>query len=521
MALAPLGVGSFRALWTAVLVSNVGAWMQTVGAQWLLVRAPNAALLVSMVQVVDMLPDVAFGLVGGVLADTFDRRKLLIALQSFLAIVAIALTLLTIADEMPPALLLTFTFLLGLASVIALPAYQSLVNDIVPRSELRAAVTLGSVSINLARAVGPAIAGLLIARVGVAAVFAVNAAAFAFYAAVVTFWRPQLPERFGSREPFLAALRAGGRYVRYAPIVVRIFSRTAAFLIPGSVLWALLPLVATERLHQAAGGYGFLLAALGAGAILGSLVLPRIDARLTMNQIVAGATVVYAAALVAVVTVPSIWLATAVLIPAGVAWIAVLSNVNAGLQLFLPGWVRGRGLAVYQMVVFGSQGVGALLWGLTANRVGLVWTFALAAALLFLGAVSIARWPFAETSGMDRSPSQHWPEPRLAPAFEPQDEAVMVTVTYSIPEGDVAAFLDAMVGVRRERMRTGAERWGLFRDGEAPSRFIEVFLVASWEEHLRQHEERLTATDRAVEERARQLSDRPVETKHYLAADPD
>jgi predicted MFS family arabinose efflux permease len=512
----------FRAMWLAVLVSNVGTWMQTVGAQWLLVHQPNAALLVALVQVADTLPDVAFGLIGGVLADTLDRRWLLIGTQAFLAATAIALTLLTIAGQMPPALLLTFTFVLGSGSVIAVPAYQSLIPELVPGPQIRSASVLSSLNINIARAVGPAIAGLLIARAGVAAVFAVNAASYVVYALVVIGWRPRGGRTQTLTEPFISALRAGGRYVRNAPVVRRLLIRAAVFLLPASALWALLPVVAAQRLQQGADGYGVLLAALGLGAIAGALILPRLRARWSINELTFIASAVYAAALVGVVLVPSAPLVVLLLLPAGVAWITVLSELNAALQLFLPGWVRARGLSVYQVVLFGSQGAGALVWGLLAGPAGLVATYLVAASALLAGAATIRIWPFADTSGMDRSLVTPWPAPQLVVDPEATEGPVVVTTTYTVSPEREQQFLDAMAKLRRSRLRTGATQWGLFREGETAHRFVELFVVHSWDEHVRQHRERQTGTDQAFEDEVNSLSDPPPETRHLLNAEvPD
>jgi MFS family permease len=188
---APLRNGVFRALWLASLASNIGAWMQTVGAQWLLVQQSHAALLVALVQTADTVPDLLFAPVGGVLADTLDRRRLLITVQGCLVLTGLALTLLTLTGQMLPALLLTFTFVLGAGSAFAGPAYQALIRNLVPRPQLPSASALGSISINLARAVGPATAGLLIARAGVGAVFALNTATLLLYGLVVAAWRPR------------------------------------------------------------------------------------------------------------------------------------------------------------------------------------------------------------------------------------------------------------------------------------------------------------------------------------------
>ncbi|MFL5330768.1 MAG: MFS transporter [Gemmataceae bacterium] len=516
-ALGPLRLRAFRVLWIAELVSNTGTWMQTVGAQWLLVAKVDAAILVSLVQVVDTLPDVAFGWLGGVLADTSDRRRLLIMFNLFLTAVGIALTLLTALGMMPAALLLTFTFLLGTASVVAIPAYQSLVNDIVPRSELPSAAALGSMNINLARAVGPAIAGLLIARIGVVGVFALNTLTFIFYAAVMFTWKPQLPVRQGRPEAFVSALVAGGRYIRHSPEVRRIFVRTALFAIPYSALIALLPVAATRRMGLTAEGYGLLLTALGIGAITGGFFLPRINARLSINQLVFIASLVLATAMVVVVLVSSIWPAVVMLVPAGGASIMVISNITASLQLFLPAWVRGRAFSVFQMVLFGSFGAGSLAFGLLANHAGVLVALLAAAAVMAVGGASVARWPFPDVSAIDRT-RWSWPEPRLVPELEPSDEAVMITVSYTVPATREREFIAGMEEMRRERLSTGAMQWGLFRDAEAPQQFTEFFVVGSWEEHLRQHRERLTVVERELETRVQACSVTDPIAKHYLEA---
>jgi MFS family permease len=517
---APLRNGVFRALWIAVLASNIGVWMQTVGAQWLLVNQPNATLLVALVQTADTLPDLLFSPVGGVLADIFDRRRLLIVVQGCLTVAGLALTGLTLTGQMPPALLLLLTFILGAGSAFTVPAYQALIPDLVPRSQLTSASALSSISINLARATGPAIAGLLIAWTGVWAVFALDTATLLFFGLVVALWRPSeealappaFPESFGS------ALRAGGRYVRYAPVVRRMLLRAALFLVPATVLWALLPLVAADRLGQGAAGYGLLLGALGAGAIAGAIVLPRVRAKLSENALLAAASVVYAVALVALVLLRNSAVIMVVLLAAGIAWVVVLSTMNTILQQFLPAWVRARGLSIYQVVVYGSQAFGAVLWGLVAGPLGLVPTFIIAAACLLAGAATIRIWPLRDTQGMDRSTAVYWPEPNLA--FEPDEDSgpVVVMNTYTIAPEKEQPFIQAMALVRQSRMRTGATQWGLFRDGEKEHRFVELFVVPSWEEHLRQHKERLTGVDRQYEEAASALSEPPPQTEHLIAA---
>jgi MFS family permease len=515
---APLRAGSFRALWLAALVGLTGVWFQTVGAQWLLVSQPHASILVSLVQVATTLPYVLFGLVAGVLADILDRRLILITVQVTVAGLGAVLAALTFAHLMPPALLLLLVFLLGTGAALGTPAYQSLVPELVPRDEIPAAAALNSISINVARALGPAIAGVLVAAAGVGTTFTVAAATALFYAVMVALWRPPATKR-PRPERFVPALRAGSRYVRNAPVVRRILLRAGLFLVPASSLFALLPLIASRRLGLGSGGYGLLLAALGLGAIAGALVLPRVRSRLSTNMLVTLASGFYALVLVAVAVLQDTVPVLLLLIPAGVAWVVVLSTLNASLQLFLPAWVRGRSLAVYTIVLFGSQALGALIFGGLADLLGLVQALLIAAGAAALAAASILIWPFLETTGMNRSTTVYWPEPQLTPDLDTDGKTITVTVSYRISPTNQQAFVEAMALVRGSRLRTGAVSWGLYRDGEHDHTFVELFVVLSWEEHLRQHHERLTETDRAYQQRARALSEHEPVVSHLVAVD--
>ncbi|MFI5838935.1 MFS transporter [Catenuloplanes sp. NPDC051500] len=515
---APLRIAVYRNLWLAVLVSNIGLWMQTVGAQWLLVSEPNASTLVALVQTASLLPVFLLALPSGALADSLDRRRLLLAVQTGLAVVGGLLTLFTAIGDLHPALLLTFTFALGAGQALTLPAWQALIPDLVPRPQLVSASALGSISINVARAVGPAVAGLLIAQAGAAVVFGINALTFVLFAAVLARWRPATSSAPRTPEPFTAAVRAGSRYVRHSPVVRRILLRAVLFIAPGNALWALLPLVASKRLGFGSGGYGLMLTVLGAGAVAGAFLLGPIRARVSNNRMLFVAGVLYAAALavLGLVQVPA--LVMIALLPAGLAWVAVLSTINASMQLFLPGWVRARGLSIYQIVISGAQALPALAWGLLADAAGLPVALAASAALMLAGTLSLRFWGLIDTGNMDRQPVVFWPEPHLTLEPDPRTGPVLVTARYRVRPENEAAFIDAMQGVRRSVQRTGAYRWGLFRDGVQGGTFVAVYLVASWEEHLRQHEGRFTGSDQAAEERARALADGPPEVSHLLPA---
>ena len=281
---APFRRRAFFWLWLGVVVSSVGAWAQTVGAQWLLVSGPDGATLVTLVQTASTLPMMLLALPAGVLADAFDRRWLMFGVQIYFIVVAVLLAVLTAAGLMPPALLLTFTFAVGAGQAMLSPTWQALITELVPREELPAATRLDMVSVNVARAAGPAIAGVVIARWGVPPVFVMTAAAGGFLAVVlVVSRRPRVPR--GEREPFLPALVAGGRYVRHEPTVRRMLFRLATFMAPACAVWALLPLIASRQLGLAADGYGLLFAALGLGAVIGAVSLGRVKQHLSSNGV--------------------------------------------------------------------------------------------------------------------------------------------------------------------------------------------------------------------------------------------
>lgn len=518
---APLRIAAYRNLWLALLAANIGTWMQTVGAQWLLVDEDNAATLVALVQTASTSPVLLLALPAGALADAFDRRHLLIAVQGFLACVGLLMTVLTATGRMPPALLLTLTFALGVGQALTIPAWASVVPELVPRRLIRSASALGSISVNMARAVGPAVAGVLVARTGVTVVFALNTVSFLVFAAALVRWRPGDTRAVEVPERFTAALRAGGRYVRHSPAVRRLLLRAVLFILPGSVLWALLPLVATELLGLDSNGYGLLLAALGAGAIAGGILLPWVRAHTSASQFLTAAGLLFGAVLLVVAVVRDTVVVAVSLAPAGAAWVIVLANLNAEIQLVLPGWVRARGLAVYQVVFGGGQAIGALAWGVFAEAAGLVNAYIAAAAVMLLDVVSIRFWPLPDLRGVDLDPAAYWPQLRLAVEPDPRVGPVLVTATYTVRAEQQAEFIAAMQVVRGSRQRTGAMRWGLFRVGEAPHRFVEIYQLPSWDEHLRQHGGRLTEADQKAEERAQALADAAPEVVHLFPAAPD
>lgn len=510
----PFAHRAFRWLWVGVFVSTIGTWMQTVGAQWLLVDMPNAAVLVSLVQAANTLPVMLLALPGGVLADSFDRRLLLLTVQVYFISVASLLVVLTALGRMTPALLLVLTFALGAGVAVQHPAWQSLIPELLPRTQLRPAARLHMVNVNLARSAGPALAGVVIAHFGVPFVFALNAASVAFFGLVLLFWRRPTIEPDG-REKFFPALRAGGRYARNEPVVRRVMLRSTLFVTPAMAIWGLLPLIASRELGLGADGFGALFAALGAGAVIGALTLGKLSVHLTTNRMIGLSALLYAAAMVAIAFAPHFVVALLALLVAGMTWTAVNSTLNAELQLFLPAWVRARGLGLFLVVITGSQAVGALVWGLLADHLGVRASLLIAAGVVCMGALGGLLWPVQETTQMDLQPVV-WPEARLAVTPESQAGPILVVIEYIVREELHPEFLLAMTPLRRSRLRTGASRWDLYQDGSRPERLVEIFSVPSWQEHLRQHEGRVTAEDRALERAAHMLSDPPPRADHLL-----
>ncbi|MGW2180459.1 MFS transporter [Streptomyces sp. NPDC001732] len=501
---APLAARVFRALWIAQLVSNIGSWMQMVGAQWLLIGHDPA--LVTLVQTASSLPVVLLALPSGVVADRYDRRTVLLVTQGALFAISGVLTALTFAGLLTPVLLLVLTFLLGCGTALMGPAWQAIQPELVKRHQLGQAAALGGVNMNLARAVGPAVGGVVVAAADPAWVFAFNAVSYLGIAVVLLLWRrpePRTPVPHG--EKLLAALDAGRRYVWYAPGIRRVLLRTILFIPGGAALWALLPLVASRSLHLGSGGYGLLLGAVGVGAVAGAFVLPRTNRKLGASRTLGCGALLFAGVLVVLATVRNPWLVTLALLFAGLAWIAVLSTLNAAVQTQLPGWVRARGLAVYLLVFQGGQALAAPLWGTLAAGLGLTVPLLSAGALLIVCAFSLRRWPLQDGEEFDPSPSVHWPVPPLV--FEPGPAVgpVLVTVSYRVAPENGTSFKERMEHVGRARRRTGALTWGLYQDGQDPAHFIENYLVASWSEHLAQHSVRLTLTDRHHEDQARLL----------------
>jgi hypothetical protein len=373
-------------------------------------------------------------------------------------------------------------------------------------------------SINGARAIGPAIAGVLVSLSGPTLVFALNAVSFIGIVFVLVAWRRPAVESGYPPERALAALSAGGRFIRSSPIVRRILLRAALFIAPGSAIWGLLPVIASRQLGLSSSGYGLLLGALGIGAVLGAFLLSRLRARFGLNSLLTVGAAGFAVATAVLALVPIFAVVFVALVLGGAAWLLSLSTLNASMQLNLPAWVRARGLSVYQLVFMGGQAIGSVVWGLLAGATSSSTSLLVAAALMLVCGLSSLWWPLhAGTNSLDLTPSTHWPEPTLIFEPEPLDGPVLVLTAYRVAPSDEEAFLAAMAVQGRSRQRTGAAEWRVFRSVEHESTYVETFIVRSWGEHMHQHYTRLTGQDLLIEQAVERYTDGVPVSEHYLA----
>ncbi len=491
---APFRHRDFRTLWTATLISNFGALVQSVGAAWMMTQLTDSATLIALVQASNTLPIMIFALISGALADIFDRKTLLLAAQLFMATISVLLAVLTWQGWITPILLLSLTFLIGVGQAVYNPPWQASMQDLVPRADLPAAVSLNSVGFNLMRSVGPAAGGIITAAFGAAAAFAVNAVSYIPLLGALLRWHPQTPPRTTSPEPFVAAVGAGLRYVALSPNLMRVLIRGALFGFSAIVIMALLPLVAKEQPQGGSMLFGLLLGCFGLGAIGGALLNPRLRERLNNENVVRLAFAGFAASALMLAWTDAVWAHALAMLPAGASWVLALSLFNVTVQLSTPRWVVARALALYQTAVFGGMALGSAVWGAVASTHGVDVAMAAAAVPLILGAV-LGQWlRIPEFGTLDLDPVNRFREPALRLDLRGRSGPIMVMVDYEIDQKDVPEFLRLMALRRNIRRRDGARNWALLRDLENPERWTESYHIATWDEYVR-HNLRRTKAD--------------------------
>jgi MFS family permease len=521
---APLKIPLFRDRWTASTVSSIGTWMQDTAGTWLMTSLTASPLLIALMQTAASLPVLLLGLLAGATADIFDRRKLLIFWQAWMLGSVGILAILTFVGYISPWALLAFTFLLNIGSAMNNPAWQAIVPELVPRALIPDTVSLNAASNNLARAVGPALGGLMVAgfqrtHTGAGSVFALNALSFAGVIWVLVNWkRIPLFKSALPAERIEGSIRSGLRYVRHAPDLQSSLVRAFIYTFFISAIWSLLAVVARRDLKQGPLGYGILNGSLGLGAVIAATTLHRIRQRFSADQILAASTLYNVAVLLILAFVRSPSIIIAALVLSGAAWTSTMSTINVSVQLAVPAWVQARALGTYMMTFQGGLALGSILWGAIAEHTSTPIALTTAACGLLITFPFARRFRILHGPVPDHTPFQSRPVPQLADT-EPTDGPVRISIEYHVPAENYAEFTHAIHQLRGVRLRDGAMRWGIYRDAIDPEHLNETFIMESWLDYLRSRE-RITAADELIRAKVRALHrhDDPPKTTYQIYA---
>ncbi len=492
-ALAPFQHAAFRSLWTATLASNLGGLIQAVGAAWMMTTISASDDMVALVQAATTLPIMIFSLAAGVLADSFDRRNVMLVAQILMMVISTGLAVFAVAGLLSPWLLLAFTFFIGCGTALHNPSWQASMGDLVPREDLPGAVTLNSMSYNLMRSIGPAVGGLIVALAGAAFAFALNALSYIALIAALARWKPQRAASTLPREGFGSALSGGLRYIAMSPNLLKVMCRSFLFGLAAVSVLALLPLVTRDLVAGGAFSYGIILGCFGVGAICGAFLNDRARAHWSNETIVRASFLVFALSTVALALSRQMWLSCLAVLPAGACWVLALSLFNVTVQLSTPRWVVGRALSLYQTATFGGMAVGSWIWGVIAESYGTDDALIVSGGVLVLGAVVGLRYVLPEFSKLSLDPDDRFSEPTLKLDLRSRSGPIMVMVDYEIAQQDIGTFLALMSQRRRIRLRDGARHWSLLRDLESPRIWTESYHVPTWVEYVRHHQRRTQA----------------------------
>ncbi|WP_448254956.1 MFS transporter [Ottowia oryzae] len=496
--LAPFRHSVFTMLWSTWLVANLCMWMNDVAAAWLMTTLTSKPIWVALVQTAATLPVFLLGLPSGALADILNRKHFLFFTQVWVAVVGALLALAVFAGVVTPPLLLLLVFLNGIGLALRWPVFAAIVPDLVPRAKLPAALALNGVSMNASRILGPLIAGAIIASLGSAWVFLLNAVLSIVAAVVITRWqREHRPDPLG-RESLRGAMRVGLQYVAQSYHLKGVLLRIAIFFFHSTALMALLPLVARQIKGGDAGTFTVLLAAMGAGAIASTFALPRLRQALSRDRLVLLGASTQALSMAVMAVNTHLWIGVLAMLLGGAAWITTANTLSVSAQISLPDWVRARGMSMFQMAIMGASASGAAVWGQVATWSSVPWALGLGAASGAL-AMLLANWRMPDRGVMD-DPTPAGPMPRPEVTAPPQSGHVLVTIDYQIDPANAPAFRALMAQSRSSRLRQGAVGWELLTDINDPGGFVEVIEDASWTDHLRRFE-RVSAADVALRER--------------------
>jgi MFS family permease len=512
---APFRHRIFTAIWISSLISNFGGLIQSVGASWLMLTMTHRADMVALVPASAMVPSMLFSLAAGAIADGGDNRRVMIWAQAEMLLVSVVLAVAAYQGWLTPWSLLALTFLLGCGNALNAPAWQASIGEQVPREDLHSAVALNGMSFNVARSLGPAIGGAIVAAANVATAFIVNAVSYIGLIVVLIRWRPRPRERLFPRESLGTAMLSGIRYVSMSPSILVVLLRVLSFSLAGSAIWGLMPIIAREGLGGGPLAYGLLLGAFGLGAVSGALLSARLRHRLGNEVMVRCATLAYAAATAAIGLVANLPLGMFVMFFAGGGWVLALSTYSATAQMSAPRWVVARAMAIYQTAMFAGLALGAWGWGSLATahglRTALLWSGSAGLAATMLG----LRLRLGEPTKVNLDPHRGISDPVVGIDIEPRSGPVVTAIDYRIDPASAADFVAAMAERRRIRVRDGARGWMLLQDIADPTKWTERFYSPTWLDYLRTRN-RLTVADIAITERVRALTTEPPVVRHML-----
>jgi MFS family permease/quinol monooxygenase YgiN len=520
LANSPLRHKTFRTFYAGSIGAALGYTMQTTIAAWLMATLTPSAVMVALVQTASTAPALVFGLVSGAMADIVDRRKVIVATQVVLIVATVLLGVATLAGLVGPWTLLAMTFVVGAAFVFYQPAQQASVNELVSRADMPRAISLNAVAFNVSRALGPALAGTIIAWLGSGSALIASAAFFLlmiFAARRVKSRGPALP---GVPERLLSGVQSGVRYARHSPALRAFILRTLSFTACASALWALLPLVARDQLSLGAGGFGFLFAMFGIGAVVGALAIPHQLKLRSLNRLVYSGMLLWALASVLIATSQHVAFAAAGTFCSGAAWVTVHASLSTGTQSTAPAWVRARAVAMNLVAVQACLALGSPAWGAVAaatdTRVALAASAALLLTLVLLNRSVRVRMG----SEADVTPSTSLPDMGLGAEPGPEDGPVLIQIEYQVDADQREAFLQAIRKVGPTRRKNGATSWRVFRDLVVDGRYVERYIIESWAEYVRLRA-RMTVSDRAIQAQAADLQskDVPIRVSRFLGVE--
>jgi len=495
IASSPLRHRLFRFFYVGSIGSALGYTMQTTVAAWLMATLTPSALMVSLVQTASTVPTLLFGLFAGTLADIVERRRIILVTQIVLLAATALLGATTFSGHIGPASLLALTFIVGLGFTFYLPAQQSSINELVSRSELPRAVALGAVAFNVARAIGPAMAGAIAAWMSSGSALLASAACFIFMIIALRLVKTRERPLAGVPERLVSGALSGVRFVRHSPAMRSLLLRNLTFGLCASAFWALLPVIARDQLRLGAGGFGLLSAGFGIGAITGALSLPSQLRHRSLNAVVAWATLLWVASTALMALANFTVLAVGATVGAGMAWVSVFASVSAGTQSTAPAWVRARAVAMSLVAVQASLALGSVVWGVWASATGTRSALIGSAAILLLLQAATHRIRVAMGSEADVTPGVQLPDLVFAEPPSPDDGPVLIQIDYRIEPERRAAFIRTVRRAERIRRRNGAVGWRTYRDVAEEGHIVERYVIQSWAEYVRLRA-RTTVADR-------------------------